>query len=413
MGIFPGAVTNVTAAYYFKTCAYDDSAEDPIALAEEQAQANALHDGSAYGGVGIDGVPSLRHSAAVDVVTSHPVKNQQQKQISPEKTPLISHNDSKNNLENIPYSRGNNMSGDSSMATALDYGEHNTANVNNHHHNNNSNSNNTSHRQSYDEENDNHNNNIPHHHDDASIGRPETVKLTLEGYPRGDMGTAKLVFLVQSSVFMLLALACCFPLDWAPFIGNFPGNSTAATKSFENGIKCAFDALPAEHSNECELNLIFFICFGSAFAFTNAGNVIVSQFSAPLTSMVSQVASPLTAIILVIFPAWSPQPENTNILMCVFAVILIIIAAAAYSFWEQMTSLRRREEQGHGVDGDEGKKIGGGGDSDGYTEYEDNGDRRRQTGYSYDPDGAESSNGGGLGGNHNNNKDPNSHGTLE
>ena len=174
---------------------------------------------------------------------------------------------------------------------------------------------------------------------DKSTGQAQRVNS--KGYALIEIGAAKLVFLVLSSLFQLLSLGVLLPTDWAPFFGPFPNNQTAALHSIQNGVRCTFGYYP----DACPSTFKYYILMALGFGMTNAGNVMVNQFSAPLCSMVCQIASPLTAIALVIFPSWSPTPMKATVWQCVVAVVFLVTGSVMYSFWEQLSAERQREEQ--------------------------------------------------------------------
>lgn len=181
-------------------------------------------------------------------------------------------------------------------------------------------------------------------------GIPQELKI--------EMGHANILILVWMSLFQLVGCLIGMPLDWAPFFGPNAGSSANSIAELSSGFACVFNSLDLEMpianisnvnqtiwvaDNTCAQNAGYFAAFCICFALTNAGNVIVNMYSAPLTSMVAQVASPITAILLDAVPALSPTPTKSNIGLAVVGVILLVVGAALFSFWEEMTSERKYE----------------------------------------------------------------------
>eukprot|EP00762_Andalucia_godoyi_P005100 ANDGO_04048.mRNA.1 hypothetical protein ABB37_09781 len=133
---------------------------------------------------------------------------------------------------------------------------------------------------------------------------------------------ANLAVLAGGCISQLLFMFVFFPLDWAPWFGEFSSESQATT-GLREGLQCV---------TQCPGNFAYFFVFNFGYTLSYVGSQYLNVMSPSFCSLVAQLVTPISAMFLLAVPAWNIHKESIHLAYIAASLVLILLSTALYAF---------------------------------------------------------------------------------
>lgn len=131
---------------------------------------------------------------------------------------------------------------------------------------------------------------------------------------------AKFFVLLAGCAVQLVAMFLFFPLDWAPWFGEFPDRRSA-----ESGLSSGFACIA-----HCQGNFTYFVLFNLGYSVSYVGGLALNVLSPNFSSLVGQLVAPVSGILLILFPSLNVQYESVQLPFVLASLSMILGSTLVY-----------------------------------------------------------------------------------